>query len=169
MINKYASLRHVVPVILATVPTYFFSLPESLAQSQDCLSCVGRLGTSCECPVVPHSWQRTSPQTGGGDVYGAIAYSKSTDKIGYTDSYPTALKAQNNAVSKCESFANNPRDCKSYVSFVNGCGALYIAADTIVRWSREKNKADAEKLAQVTCERTGGINCRFLYSHCSLR
>jgi Domain of unknown function (DUF4189) len=99
------------------------------------------------CVEHRHSCLGTSGGPGGGAsrMYGAIAYSPSTGRSGYSDHYPNSVRADARALAEC-----GMADCKVAAWFYNHCGALATGA--------------AEALA--TCRRFGA-GCRVAFTHCS--
>lgn len=83
------------------------------------------------------------------EQYGAIAYSRSTKAHGWAYDYPSRSAAENQALSKCRSQAN---DCTVPLWFRNACGALAIGSSGYgTAWATERGTA--ERQALVLCRR----------------
>ncbi|MGV9414899.1 DUF4189 domain-containing protein [Nocardia sp. NPDC003693] len=77
-----------------------------------------------------------------GDLYGALALSRSTGNVAYAVNYGSYGAAENAAIAKC-----GQSDCESVVRFANACGAVSQGADTRFGWAWAPTKAEAEKSA----------------------
>jgi serine/threonine-protein kinase len=55
--------------------------------------------------------------------WGAIAFSQSTQALGWTHDYKNERAAENSAMSRCGQYAD---DCEIAVSFHNACGAIAV-------------------------------------------
>ena len=169
--NKYVRNRRMLHVVLGIVAATISTPP---LQAQD-LRCLGSCGIPSQANS-PYCSQRridcnnpsrTHPSPSQTQFYGAIAYSLSANKVGYSHDYRTAEQAERRAVYECLRKTGGARDCKSEVSFFNGCGALAFGDDDVVRWGRHKNKPVAEESALSSCRRNNGVNCELIFSHCS--
>jgi hypothetical protein len=159
MFRKFTSLRNMmVPVMLAIGPASFASLPSF---AQNCVSCVGRNFLECQCPSTPSSRQIQS--------FGAIAYSVSTNNVGYSHGKSSAKVAERVAVSFCSREDKGADDCKLEAWFENRCGAIASGDDDIIRWGIDVNKSLAERAALLSCKSHGGKNCEAITAHCSVR
>ncbi|MBI3654348.1 MAG: DUF4189 domain-containing protein [Acidobacteria bacterium] len=113
-------------------------------------------------------WMITAAFAGGKprpvrrDYWGAIAYSSSTGRYGYSYDYGTQADAINSAVNKC-----GIRDCRAVVWFVNGCGA-FAKGDNASGWGVGETRALAESKALAECRKRGG-NCRVTQWVCTTR
>ncbi|MEW6128819.1 MAG: DUF4189 domain-containing protein [Acidobacteriota bacterium] len=94
--------------------------------------------------------------------WGAIAYSKSSGRIGYSYDYATEAQAINSAVERC-----GVRDCQAVVWFVNGCGAL-AKGDKGYGWAIGASRSEAEGKALAECRKRGG-GCRIVQWACTSR
>ncbi|WP_067564670.1 DUF4189 domain-containing protein [Nocardia sp. NBC_01503] len=75
-----------------------------------------------------------------GDLYGALALSRSTGNVAYAVNYGSWGGADGAAVNKC-----GGGDCEVVVHFANACGAVAQGADTRFGWAWAATKVDAEK------------------------
>jgi len=171
--NKYVRTRRMLYVVLGIVAATISTLP---LQAQDLL-CLGSCGIPSQSQLNSlycsqrraycNNPSRNNPSPSQTQFYGAIAYSLSTNKVGYSQKYWTAEEAERMAVYYCLRKTGGARDCKSEVSFVNGCGALAFGDDDVVRWGRNEIKSVAEESALSSCRRNDGVNCELIFSHCS--
>jgi len=98
------------------------------------------------------------------DNYGAIAYSESTGKWGYSYDYGCRRQAENAALHRCKSGA-----CEIKVWFKNACGALAKGSGGALGWSwATSGRREAESVALSEC-RTRGSNCRIICWACTSR
>ncbi|MGW4351031.1 DUF4189 domain-containing protein [Nocardia sp. NPDC004582] len=77
-----------------------------------------------------------------GDLYGALALSKSTGNVAYAVNYGNWDAADSSAVSQC-----GGGDCAVVVHFANACGAVAQGADTRFGWAWAPSKVEAESAA----------------------
>ncbi|MFI6866195.1 DUF4189 domain-containing protein [Nocardia sp. NPDC050406] len=77
-----------------------------------------------------------------GDLYGALALSKSTGNVAYAVNYGSYGAADNAAIAEC-----GGGDCAVVVHFANACGAVAQGADTRFGWAWAATKVEAEKAA----------------------
>ncbi|WP_459958454.1 DUF4189 domain-containing protein [Nocardia sp. IFM 10818] len=77
-----------------------------------------------------------------GDLYGALALSRSTGNVAYAVNYTSWGSADSAAISKC-----GGGDCEVVVHFANACGAVAQGADTRFGWAWAPNKSEAETKA----------------------
>jgi hypothetical protein len=165
--SKYASLRHIMPVVMVMVSPFFTTMP-SFAQDYRCLG-------SCAIPNnmnSPYCQQKrvdcNNPSRSQMGSFGAIAYSPLTNNVGSTHGHSSKDEAESSAVSICSRVDKGARDCKSYVWFDRRCGAIASGDDDIVRWGVDTNESGAVNAALLSCKRNNGVNCEKIASHCSL-
>ncbi|GAA2499075.1 DUF4189 domain-containing protein [Nocardia seriolae] len=77
-----------------------------------------------------------------GDLYGALALSKSTGNVAYAVNYGSWDSADGAAVEQC-----GGGDCAVVVHFANACGAVAQGADTRFGWAWAPSKSEAESSA----------------------
>ncbi|WP_067691395.1 DUF4189 domain-containing protein [Nocardia jejuensis] len=77
-----------------------------------------------------------------GDLYGALALSRSSGNVAYAVNYGSWDSADNAAVSKC-----GGGDCQVVVHFANACGSVAQGADTRFGWAWAPTKAESETAA----------------------
>jgi hypothetical protein len=84
---------------------------------------------------------------GGGDNFGAIAYSPSTDKFGYSFDYPSQSEAEGRALRECRK-VGGAEDCESVLWFKNVCGALATDGKGAygADWAGTTKKAEAQAM-----------------------
>src|SRR3989338_5865201 len=85
--------------------------PEPGGNVSYCSDTQARFSSSC----------RDSGPSGGGKIYGAIAYSKRNGAYGYSHGWTSRKKAEKVALKNC---SDNGSGCKSVVWFYNSCGAV---------------------------------------------
>ena len=101
---------------------------------------------------------------GGGSVrYGAIAFSPSSSRYGYSDNYANRSQAASSALGRC-----GTSDCVIATWFYSSCGAL-AASTANHAWAGVQNNSvrRAAALALARCRQRGGVACQVLVSHCS--
>ena len=90
------------------------------------------------------------------DNYGAIAYSSSTGRYGYSYDFGSRAEAENYAISKC-----GRSDCVVKVWFRNACGALAVGRRGALGWGWAGSRGQAEGRALSECQsRASGCNVR---------
>lgn len=90
------------------------------------------------------------------DMYGAIAYSSSSDRRGTSYNYRSRSQAESAALSECGS-----SDCEVKVWFSNACGALATGDDGSVGWGWSGSRSGAESRALRECrQRASGCRVR---------
>jgi len=98
------------------------------------------------------------------DVFGAIAYSKSTGKWGYSYDYSSREEAESAAVGNCDR-----NDCVVKSWFKNSCGALAKASNKALGYSwGAPDRERAERIALSKC-RERGSRCRIITWACTKR
>jgi serine/threonine-protein kinase len=77
------------------------------------------------------------------DLFGAIAYSKTTGAHGWAKDHPSREAAEGAALSAC---AQNAKDCQPLFWFKNACAALAVDASANAGWGWgiTQKLADAE-------------------------
>lgn len=112
-------------------------------------------------PLPPSPPPAPPAQTTGG-IYGAIAYSPSTQKIGFSWRYPTQAEAEQTARQFCEA-----DDCKIATWFGDNCGALATGPQG---WGGDygPDVATARAKAIQRCSQYSS-NCRVVRWVCSKR
>jgi hypothetical protein len=170
MSDKCPVRLRVVFVALALVITIIVSspLPASAGSYESCLgSCaIGSFANSPEC--MSRRAECSIPSSPQMESFGAIAYSVSTNNVGYSNDASSAKEAERIALSYC-SEDKGADDCKLEAQFENRCGAIAWGDDEIIRWGIDMNKSLAESAALMSCKGHGGKNCEAIASHCSLR
>jgi hypothetical protein len=174
MSDKCPVRLRVVFVALALVITIIVNmpLPASAGSYESCLgSCA--IGSSANSPACIDRRAQCSTDSSGsqrraqGTAYGAIAYSISKDKVGFSHDYNSIEAAERRAVSECRRETGGAGDCKSEIYFVNSCGAIASGDDDIILFGINKNQSLAIEAALSSCQRNGGKNCQLIGSHCS--
>lgn len=104
-------------------------------------------------------------RSGGGErrSYGAIAYSVTDGAFGFSDHWPSQVKAEEVALEACK---ENGPGCEVTVWFVNSCGAV-SGSGTLVAWGQDGAESAARSKALRSCEEQGGKKCNIKVSHCS--
>jgi hypothetical protein len=96
------------------------------------------------------------------DYYGAIAFSDSTGKTGYSYNYQSRSDAEQAALNNC---AKN--DCEIKTWFENSCGALAQGDDGSLGYSwAAGSRSAAESRAFSECD---GSGCKILAWACTTR
>ncbi len=98
------------------------------------------------------------------DNYGAIAYSESSGKWGYSYDYGSRGQAENAALRRCKS-----GDCEIKLWFKNSCGALAKGDKGALGWlwaAEGRREAESRALSE---SRARGSNCRILCWTCTAR
>jgi Tfp pilus assembly protein PilW len=103
--------------------------------------------------------------TGSGN-YGAIAYSSSTGKWGYSYEYDSQRGAESRALAECRNDGGSD-DCEVTVWFNQACGAL--AVDGTGAWGADwaESKREAESKALANCKQYADKRCELLQSLCT--
>jgi len=90
------------------------------------------------------------------DNYGAIAYSSSTGRYGYSYDWGSRAEAEDYARSQC-----GRSDCAVKVWFKNACGALAVGRRGALGWGWAGSRGQAEGRALSECQaRASGCNIR---------
>ena len=90
------------------------------------------------------------------DNYGAIAYSSSSGRYGYSYDFGSRAEAENYAISKC-----GRSDCVVKVWFRNACGALAVGQRGGLGWGWSGSRGGAEDIALNECQaKTSACNVR---------
>jgi len=89
--------------------------------------------------------------TQAGDLYGAIAYSAETRKIGVASDNGSQTEAEGVALQNCRVEAGSATDCKVVMWVRNACAALAIGQDG--GWGTDwgNDRAAAERKALAVC------------------
>ena len=96
------------------------------------------------------------PTEANADNYGAIAYSSSSGRYGYSYDWGSRADAENYARSQCGS-----TDCAVKVWFKNACGALAVGQNGGLGWGWSGSRGAAESTALNECQsRTGGCSIK---------
>lgn len=96
------------------------------------------------------------------DSYGAIAYSKSTGRYGYSYDYGTQSMAEAQALGNCGDVS-----CHVYVWFKNSCGALAKADNGDLGWGWSGSRGSAEARALANCRSVSGQSCDIVCWACT--
>jgi Domain of unknown function (DUF4189) len=102
----------------------------------------------------------TAP-TAGALGWGAIAISRDTGRVGYSQGFNSAIEAEQAAVGLCKA-----RDCRPVVNFTKACGAVAQAPDASWAWGWDHDSAGAQKRALISCSQYGA-GCRVVGWICS--
>jgi len=90
------------------------------------------------------------------DMYGAIAYSSSTGRYGYSHDWGSRSEAEDYARSQC-----GRSDCAIKVWFKNACGALAVGQRGGLGWGWSSSRGAAESVALNECQaKSSGCNIR---------
>jgi hypothetical protein len=81
------------------------------------------------------------------DLYGAIAYSRSSAAHGWAKDHPSREAAERAALSGCRKHAS---DCQNVLWFRNACGTLAIGAEG-PGWAWAETQSAADKEAMKLC------------------
>lgn len=103
-----------------------------------------------------------------GDLYGAIAYSADTQKIGVSSDNPTQAEAENVALQNCKAESNNAPDCKVVMWVRNACAALAVGQDG--GWGTDwgNDRVSAERKALAFCGKYSQT-CQVVRRVCAMR
>lgn len=102
------------------------------------------------------------PGYGNGNTqFGAIAYSKSTGRWGYSYGYRDPSSANNAAMNRCDR-----DDCEVKLVCWNGCGALAKGRDGGMGWGTAGPRSGAEVQALQECNGVDN-NCEIICWACS--
>ena len=93
-------------------------------------------------------------------LFGAIAFSPATGKVGGGWNYATKKEATSRAVSQC-----GADDCNTVVVFPN-CGAVAVGDGYGMGYSADKSVAKSEETAIANCTGYTG-NCLITMSFCN--
>jgi serine/threonine-protein kinase len=103
------------------------------------------------------------PSGGAGAAsYGAIAFSSSTGRFGFSHHYANREAAEQEALDQC-----GRQGCAIATWFFNNCGALATSSNGPWGADRAASERRAEALAQSRCTQEGGTDCRIKVTHCS--
>lgn len=97
-----------------------------------------------------------------GDKHGAIAYSGSTGKCGFSFDYNDRPSAESRAIKEC-----GRGDCEVVVWFMNSCGAL-AQGDHAIGYAYAGSKAEAQQMALEKCSEDTK-NCEVICWACNSR
>ncbi|MEW6533957.1 MAG: DUF4189 domain-containing protein [Thermodesulfobacteriota bacterium] len=103
-------------------------------------------------------------ETVSADNYGAIAYSSSTGRYGYSYDYGSRGDAESAAVTNCAR-----SDCQVKVWFRNSCGALARAGNGALGYGfgfADRSGAESRALAECGAR---GSSCRIVSWACTTR
>ena len=98
---------------------------------------------------------------GGRTKFGAIAYSKSTGKTGYSYGYNDIQTANQRAINGC-----GESDCEVTAVFWNGCGALAKGRNGSTGWATAGSRCEAESKALRECNSVDS-DCKVICWACS--
>lgn len=88
-------------------------------------------------------------------TFGAIAYSPSTQKAGYSSGHRSRVAA----FSAAEAFCGAP-DCRTVVWVNSGCAAVSTSSETqSLGWAYAKTRDRAIHFANYACRQHGGLDC----------
>ncbi|WP_337998732.1 MULTISPECIES: DUF4189 domain-containing protein [Xanthomonas] len=158
----------VMTISWAKFPILLFFLPafSTLAQTR----CpVGVQMGSIQCiPDSPEMQEQQAPAskpTGEWiKTWGAIAGSDSTGESGVVVGKLSQEDAKNSALHQCS--LGGASDCKIDFVYKNQCAAL-VSSDTKSFSQGSATEERAVDLAKGRCEKSGGKECRLMYSGCS--
>lgn len=95
-------------------------------------------------------------------TYGAIAYSKTTKRVGISYNHSTRADAEKDAVGYC-----GEEDCKPTVWVAGGCGALAGSAEGQLGYAYAADKYYAQSYAMRGCKQGGTKDCKQVAWVCS--
>jgi hypothetical protein len=102
-------------------------------------------------------------------AFGAIAYSPTADRGGYSWNAGTRAAAEADALRYCRLAAGMANDCRVVVSYQNACGAVASGRGHHYGWASEPTEAQAEGRAMAYCRDSAGDSCRLVRVSCSNR
>jgi serine/threonine-protein kinase len=88
------------------------------------------------------------------DLYGSIAWSRSTQDKGYAWNYSNRAEAERRAVDECNSVSGSS-DCTALVWFRNACGSIAESRDNSAGTGWGSTRALAERYALESCSGVG--------------
>ncbi len=100
------------------------------------------------------------------DVYGAIAYSRTTGAHGFSYNYTTRSVAQGQALRQCESRSGRG-DCRVQIWFRNACGVVAVGRNGAFGSGWGSDVGRAQQYAAQTCQNYGGTQCRVVRWACT--
>ncbi len=111
----------------------------------------GRIATAIASGLLAIFVASTASAQQQGELYGAIAYSADTQKIGVSSDNPTQAEAESVALQNCKAESNNAPDCKVVMWVRNACAALAVGQDG--GWGTDwgNDRAAAERKALAFC------------------
>jgi len=80
------------------------------------------------------------------DIFGSIAFSQDSGRVGYSYDYGSQYGAEQRALSEC-----GDQSCMVVVSFWNACGALAIGDGNGYGVGWASRQQDAEQIALTNC------------------
>ena len=98
----------------------------------------------------------------GGNNFGAIAFSQTSGRVGYSYDYAASDDAARSAVNSCG------QDCSVVLWFGNACGALAVGSGRGYGSGWAGNQADAENIAMNNCS-ANTSNCQIAQWVCTSR
>jgi hypothetical protein len=132
-----------------STPALAFCTPSSYCSMYKNGECVVHTTTTCPPPPPP-------------SIYGAIAYSPSSDRFGYSYNYISRGPAENRALSEC-----GQNDCVVAAWFYNRCGALATSSTGAWGGAQDASAERARSKALQICADHGGTDCDIKTSLCS--
>jgi len=97
------------------------------------------------------------------DHYGALAYSTSSGRYGYSYDYGSRESAEERAISEC-----NDNTCSAVLWFKNACAALATGDGHAYGTGWASERAEAENTAMSYCNKYGS-NCSITRWVCTTR
>lgn len=116
---------------------------------------------------VPYPNDGSSTQQGGvphqsGNNFGAIAFSQTSGRVGYSYDYASSGDAARSAVNSCG------QDCRLVLWFGNACGALAVGSGHGYGSGWANDHVDAENIAMNNCS-ANTSNCQIARWICTSR
>lgn len=97
------------------------------------------------------------------DEFGAIAYSKRTQRYGWATGKRSRTRAENAALEQCDR-----NDCKIEVWFRDTCAALATGSDgQVTGWAYNDSLREAKERAVRECRERDGERCHVVIAKCS--
>ncbi|WP_019502345.1 DUF4189 domain-containing protein [Pseudanabaena sp. PCC 6802] len=100
-----------------------------------------------------------------GDLYGAIARSRSTGDKGFSWNYSTRYEAERRAIAECSSYSG-AGDCEALLWFRNACGSIAESNDGGAGTGWGTTRALSQDYAIDSCNSVGS-GCRVTRTICT--
>jgi serine/threonine-protein kinase len=143
--------------------THMTGIPRSPALLYfGCLRCI--MTCAALLTLLP-LWSAPTPAIAW-DKYGAIAYSQSDRRWGYSYNWDSRYEAEQRALQECSA---KGRACKVVTWFKNNCGALANGSNGAYGYAWGPNKEAAIRKATRYCRQQGGTHCTWRCWACNSR